>query len=432
MSTTLTMPKLGLTMTEGTVSKWLKKEGDPVTTGETLFVVSTDKITYEVTAERDGVLLKVYIQENGSVPVGGQVAVLGDEGESVEESQTIQATQAEAPAESSKQEIKETGRTVVSSTGKVRATPKARKAAKEKGLDLSAISGSGPEGCIRHKDVVAAIKAGPKTSPMAAKLANEMGVDLGSLGSGRIMKSDVLRAASSKSALQEDSVTPMTTMRKIIAQRMLESTQTIPAVSYEIDLDCTAMIALREKAKPQGAKVGVKVTYNDIIMMACSKALQEHPMCNCSVDMENQSYILHSSVNIGLAVAVEGGLLVPNVKNVQDRSLLEIAAATDDLVSRSRNNQLLPQDMEEGTFTISNLGMFGIKSFTPIINPPESCILAINAMEDRAVVVDGQVTVKTMTTLCMTGDHRSVDGADAAKFLARLRELLESPLLMLL
>ncbi len=428
MSTTLTMPKLGLTMTEGTVSKWLKKEGDAVASGEALFVVSTDKITYEVTAEREGVLLKVYVEENGSVPVGAPVAVIGDQGEAVEDSQPVSGD-APVPAEESKKDQKETERpaTVVSS-GKVKATPKARKTAKEKGIDLRTVVGSGPDGRIKNRDVLA---AGPKASPVAAKMAKDLGVDLSSIDrDGRIMKSDVLSAAAWKP--QEDSVVPMTAMRRIIAQRMLESTQTIPTVTYEMDLDCSAMIALREKAKPSAAKAGAKITYNDIIMMACAKVLVEQPMCNSSVDMEEQRYILHSSVNIGLAVAVEGGLLVPNVKDVQDKSLLEIAASTDELVQRSRENRLLPQDMEGGTFTVSNLGMFGMRSFTPIVNPPESCILAVNAMEDRAVVVDGQVVVRTMTTLCLTADHRSVDGADAAKFLARLKELLESPVLLLL
>nr|WP_321500874.1 dihydrolipoamide acetyltransferase family protein [uncultured Dethiosulfovibrio sp.] len=428
MSTTLTMPKLGLTMTEGTVSKWLKKEGDAVTSGEALFVVSTDKITYEVTAEREGVLLKVYVEENGSVPVGAPVAVIGDQGEAVEDSQPVSG-EAPVPVEESKEDQKETERPATTvSSGKVKATPKARKTAREKGIDLSSVVGSGPDGRIKNRDVLA---AGPKASPVATKMAKDLGVDLGSIDrDGRIMKSDVLIASAGKP--QEDSVVPMTAMRKIIAQRMLESTQTIPTVTYEMDLDCSAMIALREKAKPSAAKAGVKITYNDIIMMACAKVLGEQPMCNSSVDMEGQRYILHSSVNIGLAVAVEGGLLVPNVKDVQDKSLLEIASSTDELVQRSRENRLLPQDMEGGTFTISNLGMFGMRSFTPIVNPPESCILAVNAMEDRAVVVDGQVAVRTMTTLCLTADHRSVDGADAAKFLARLKELLESPVLLLL
>ncbi len=428
MSTTLTMPKLGLTMTEGTVSKWLKKEGDAVTSGEALFVVSTDKITYEVTAEREGVLLKVYVEENGSVPVGAPVAVIGDQGEAVEDSQPVSGD-APVPAEESKEvQIEAERPATTASSDKIKATPKARKTAREKGIDLRTVVGSGPDGRIKNRDVLA---AGPKASPVAAKMAKDLGVDLGSIDrDGRIMKSDVLSAAAGRA--QEDSVVPMTAMRKIIAQRMLESTQTIPTVTYEMDLDCTAMIALREKAKPSAAKAGAKITYNDIIMMACAKVLVEQPMCNSSVDMEGQRYILHSSVNIGLAVAVEGGLLVPNVKDVQDKSLLEIAASTDELVQRSRENRLLPQDMEGGTFTISNLGMFGMTSFTPIVNPPESCILAVNAMEDRAVVVDGQVVVRTMTTLCLTADHRSVDGADAAKFLARLKELLESPVLLLL
>ncbi len=431
MSTTLTMPKLGLTMTEGTVSKWLKKQGDSVSTGEVLFVVSTDKITYEVQAERDGVLLKVYVEENGSVPVGGKVAVLGDQGESVPDETEVGTTETVEKA-SGNAGPSATTKVPSTKTSRLRATPKAKKAARDNGVDLSTLIGTGPDGRIRYKDVMEARERGPKTSPAAAKMAAELGIDPGSIKTdGRVMKSDIA-AAAHLSTKPSDSTIPMTPMRKIIAQRMSESARTIPTVTYDMEVDCSSMIALREKAKTQASKAGIKVTYNDIIMMACARVLMEQPMCNCSVDMDNQSYILHDSVNIGLAVAVEGGLLVPNVKEVQDKSLLEIASATDDLVERSRNNQLLPLDMEGGTFTISNLGMFGMKSFTPIVNPPESCILAVNAMMEKPVVLDGQIVVRTMTTLCLTADHRSVDGADAARFLARLRELLESPMLLLL
>ena len=434
MSTTLTMPKLGLTMTEGTVSKWMKKEGDPVKSGEVLYVVSTDKITYEVQAERDGVLLKVYVDEDGSVPVGADVAVIGDEGESVSDAAPASSEPIASKAET------ETAATVPSkiakplAKGKVRATPKARKTAKEKGVDLSTVVGTGPDGRIKNKDVLEAVKKGPKTSPVAARMAADMGVDLSTVNAdGRIMKADVI-AATGAVVRQEaaDSVVPMSTMRKIIAQRMLESTLTVPTVTYDMEIDCSAMMELRGKVKAAAAESGAKVSYNDIIMMACARVLQEQPMCNCSTDMENMTYIMHSSVNIGLAVAVDGGLLVPNVKDVQDKGLLDIAKGTDDLVARARDNQLMPADMEGGTFTVTNLGMFGVDSFTPIVNPPESCILAVNSMKEKPVVVDGKIEVRTMTTLCLTADHRSVDGADAAKFLARLKELLESPWLLLL
>ncbi|PIE55124.1 MAG: dihydrolipoyllysine succinyltransferase [Dethiosulfovibrio peptidovorans] len=429
MATNIPMPKLGLTMTEGTVSKWIKQEGDPVKTGEVLFVVSTDKITYEVQSERDGVLLKIYVSENQSVPVGANVAAIGEADEVLEPCDG--AAPLQEPSEPTLPTISPEKSGEETNPKGLRATPKARKTAKDLGIDLTTISGSGPEGSIRCKDVITASKRSPKMSPVAAKMAADLGLDPSAIpGTGkRIMKADV--TATGTTAVQcpiGDTIVPMTTMRAIIARRMLESVQTIPAVTYDVELDCTAMINLRKQVKAMGAQI----SYNDVVMMACARALTEYPMCNCSTDMENQSYIMHSSVNIGLAVAIEGGLLVPNVKDVQTKFLLEIATATKDLVDRARSNRLLPQDLEGGTFTITNLGMFGVKSFSPIVNPPESCILAINAMRETPVVVDGAVVVRTITNLCLTADHRSVDGADGAQFLTRVKELLESPMLLLL
>lgn len=432
------MPKLGLTMTEGTVSQWLKAEGDQVSEGENLFVVSTDKITYEVQAECDGFLLKIYVPEDGSVAVGADVAVIGAQGETVEASATEKPQEKREEATPASSEKPSGPAPVMRKEGSVvRATPKARKTSKDNSLDIAAIPGSGPEGRVINRDVMAYMEMTPaeklKVSPTAARMAADMGVDLSSVNSdGRIMKNDVLRSMAPAVEKTEDEIVPMTPMRRIIGERMLGSTQNIPTVTYNMSFDCSAMMDFRKTVKEPAKDAGAKVSYNDIIMLACTKVLQEQPMCNCSTDVENQCYILHKDINIGLAVAVDGGLLVPNVKGTQNMSLQNIAAATDDLVQKTRDNRLLPEDMSGGTFTISNLGMFGVDSFTPIVNPPESCILAVNAIEEKPVVVNGEIVVRPMSVLCLTADHRAVDGADAARFLARLKELLESPLLLLL
>lgn len=438
MATVVTMPKLGLTMTEGTVSQWLKAEGDQVSEGENLFVVSTDKITYEVQAECDGFLLKIYVPENESVAVGADVAVIGAQGESAGAPSSEKPQEKKEEAASPSPEKASASAPVMRKEGSVvRATPKARKTSRDNSLDIASIPGSGPEGRVLNKDVIAYMEMTPaeklKVSPTAARIATDMGVDLTSVDAdGRIMKNDILRSIAPAAQKAEDEIVPMTPMRRIIGERMLESSQTVPSVTFNMSFDCSAMMEFRKTVKEPAKEAGAKVSYNDIIMLACAKVLQEQPMCNCSTDVENQCYILHRDVNIGLAVAVDNGLLVPNVKGTQNMTLQEIAAATDDLVQKTRENRLLPEDMAGGTFTISNLGMFGVDSFTPIVNPPESCILAVNAIVDKPVVVDGEIVVRPMSVLSLTADHRAVDGADGARFLARLKELLESPLLLLL
>jgi len=501
MATYVTMPKLGLTMTEGTVTAWNAGEGDNVKQGQVIATVATDKLTYEVEAPEDGSLLKILVKEGDSVPVGENLAVIGKAGEKVEDSASA-AAEPEPREEEKVEKLEETAeeqkpepekKTAGSvSKGSVKASPLAKKWARIFGLSLEDIAGTGPEGRIVRddvmneavifrasplakkmasenelditeipgtgpggrtvkEDVIRFMEEGrgkPKASPVAVKLAEELGVDLASIEKdGRIMKEDVLAAAGvSEEISKEPEVAetviasestggekrvPLSAMRKIIAERMTQSAQTIPSVVFNVEVDFTEIIAFRNRIKEQVAISGAKLSFNDILMKICSKALTEHPMANASYDKDSSEYILHSDVNIGLAVAVEGGLLVPNVKSVQNKSLQEIASGTDSLVERSRKGSLSMDDMQGGTFTISNLGMFGMHDFTPIINPPEACILAVNAIEEKPVVRDGEIVIKPISNLGLTADHRILDGADAAKFLARIRELIENPYLLL-
>jgi pyruvate dehydrogenase E2 component (dihydrolipoamide acetyltransferase) len=211
---------------------------------------------------------------------------------------------------------------------------------------------------------------------------------------------------------------------------MTLSRATIPSVAYDMDVDFTALAEFRAKVKAEGAKRGVKISYNHILMKICAAAVKDVPLANSSFD--GDAILLHGNVNIGLAVAVDGGLLVPNVKAVQEKSLLEIAEETERLVEQARSGKLALEDMQGGTFTITNLGMFGTKSFTPIVNPPEACILGVNTITEKPVVVDGAVVIRPMSVLSLVADHRILDGAEAARFLARVRELAENPWLLLL
>ncbi len=429
MASPVTMPKLGLTMNTGVVSQWKKKEGEPVRKGEILMVVATDKLTFDVESPSEGVLLKVLVPEGKDVPIGEVLAYIGVAGETV--AGAAPETPAAAPAA---EEKKAAAPSEIRSApaGGIRATPLARKTAREAGVDLALVAGSGPSGRIVRKDVDAAASTGGasvKASPVAAKMAAELGVDMASMRKdGRVMKDDVLRAAAVPEA--EDVRIPLTPMRKVIAERMSLSNATVPSVTYTLEADFSALVAFRNKVKDEASKKGVKISYNHILMKICAVALKELPLANAS--FEGDAIVMHGNVNIGLAVSVEGGLLVPNVKAVQSKSLLRIAEETEQLVEQARNGSLTLDAMQGGTFTITNLGMFGMQSFTPIVNPPEACILGVNAIVEKPVVVNGEIVVRPMSALCLVADHRILDGAEAARFFARIKEFVENPWLLLL
>ncbi|MGI6792577.1 dihydrolipoamide acetyltransferase family protein [Aminivibrio sp.] len=264
-------------------------------------------------------------------------------------------------------------------------------------------------------------------------MAADLGVDITGLETqGRVMKADVATAASQAKPFPgaEDVRIPLTRMRKIIAERMSLSRATIPSVTFNMEADFTALMEFREKIKAEGAKKGVKISYNHILMKICASAVKEVPLANASFD--GDAIVLHGNVNMGIAVSVDGGLLVPNVKAVQAKTLLEVALETEHLVEQARSGKLGLEDMQGGTFTLTNLGMFGMHSFSPIVNPPEACILGVNAIVEKPAVVNGSVVIRPMSVLSLVADHRILDGAEAARFLARIREMVENPWLLLL
>ena len=434
MAYEILMPKLGLTMTEGTVEEWKFREGDYVKKGDALFSVSTDKLTNDVESEAEGVLLKILLPAGETAPCKAVVGYLGQEGESVpggaKPDEGTAAPQTEtAPAAKPAYE-RRSGEPVI-------ASPAAKKLAREKRIELSLVEGTGPKGRITLEDVENFLKAEAekplvKTSPTAAKLAAELGVDTTTLGvEGRVMKADVLAAAESAGVgcVPESNELPpvrVNSLRRSIAANMLNSWHTSPRVVYTMPVDCTAMKALRAQLKARGAAV----SYNHIIMKVAAKALTEFPDMNAR--FADNSLIRYRHVNMGLAVAKNDGLIVPNVKQCEEKSLSEIAQATERLIEAVRSGSITMEDITGGTFTITNLGNYGVTYFSPIINQPELAILGVCAMADTPVVRDGEVVVRPMMNLCLSADHRVIDGVMGAAFLKRVCELLENPCLLLL
>ncbi len=438
MATPVTMPKLGLTMNSGTISRWNRQEGEPIGKGELLMTVATDKLTFEVESPAEGTVLKIVVPEGRDVPVGEILAYIGQPGESIDDTIAAGADPRKKKIEQGPEDRKPAVSVEkISGPSGLRATPLARKMARESGIDISQVPGSGPGGRIVRKDVDAFVvspsRGKTKASPTAEKMAADLGVDITGLETqGRVMKADVATAASQAKPFPgaEDVRIPLTRMRKIIAERMSLSRATIPSVTFNMEADFTALMEFREKIKAEGAKKGVKISYNHILMKICASAVKEVPLANASFD--GDAIVLHGNVNMGIAVSVDGGLLVPNVKAVQAKTLLEVALETEHLVEQARSGKLGLEDMQGGTFTLTNLGMFGMHSFSPIVNPPEACILGVNAIVEKPAVVNGSVVIRPMSVLSLVADHRILDGAEAARFLARIREMVENPWLLLL
>lgn len=453
MAQEVLMPKLGLTMTEGTIEEWKYKEGDSVKKGDILFSVATDKLTNDVEAEVDGVLLKILLPEGETAPCKAVIAYIGEAGEVIAAGNaSAESTAAQAPASSAAAVPAKTPAVTRDPGAPVLASPAAKKLAKEKGVDLALIAGTGPKGRITLEDVEAYLTAPKadesaaevKTSPLAAKLAEELGVDVSKIQTdGRVMKADVLTAAGVCTAAPAAEAAPaistgdndeapvkVNPLRRSIAANMTNSWHTSPRVTYTFAVDVTAMKALRAKLKDSLKEQGIKLTYNHILMKVVAKALMEFPDVNAS--FADNMLTRHKHVNMGLAVAKGDGLIVPNVKNADSKSLAEIAKETEALIEATRSGKIDMKDMTGGTFTISSLGPYGVRSFSPIINQPELAILGVCDIVDTPIVCNGEIVIRPMMNLCLTADHRVVDGVMASKFMKRVVELLENLYLLLI
>ena len=442
MAKVVVMPKMGLTMTEGTVSKWLKKIGDEVKEGEPFFEAETDKLTNTIEATASGVVRHFFVEEGTTVPVLEKVAIIADAGEDIS-ALLGDAAPAAAPEAAAAPAAAAPAAPVRAPGERIVAAPAAKKLAKELGIDLALVPGTGPNGRITLDDVknwkpapaAPAVEEEPKkkASPLAAAVAKDLGIDLEKVeAKDRVLAEDILRflentreKAEEKEEAPREELVPMNGMRKAIARNMLNSVQTSPTVTMNLSVDMTAMKAYREQLKSQE----IKVSYTDLLVKFVSKALLEYPLVNCSVE-DNKIRYKHY-VNMGVAVALDNGLLVPNIPDADKKSLTEISAEVKELAKQAREGSLPMDRLKGGTFTITNLGMYGVESFTPIINQPEVAILGVTTIEDRAVVRGGEIVIRPMMTLSLTVDHRVIDGSVGASFLQRVKNLLENPALML-
>ncbi|HLY87204.1 MAG TPA: dihydrolipoamide acetyltransferase family protein [Gaiellaceae bacterium] len=401
MATEVILPRLGQGMESGTIVRWLKSEGEPVAKGEPLFELDTDKVTQEVEAEASGVLLKIAVSA-GEVPVGETVAFIGEAGEDVPEVAGIApASPAPVEARNSLLQAKEEPAPVAtpSGNGRIKASPLARRLARERGIDLATLRGTGPEGRIVADDVSGA-EAGTTVEAAASN--------------------SLLQAAPVPSGQVER--VPLTNIRRTIARRLTEAWQ-IPVFQLQASADMTRVNALVARLRERDPDVRITVT--DVLTKVCAQALMRHREVNA--EFTEEAILIHPSANVGLAVAAPQGLVVPVIHGAERLSVVEIAHVRADLVGRARENKLRAEDLEGGTFTISNLGMFAVQSFTAVLNPPQAAIVAVGATEDRVVPVAGGTAVRPMVTLTGTFDHRAVDGAPAAAFVQSLKESLEDP-----
>ena len=395
MATEVILPRLGQGMEAGTIVRWLKSEGDAVAKGEALFELDTDKVTQEVEAETSGVLLKIAVAE-GEVAVGKTVAFIGKAGEDVP---VVAAEPVKAPepvaeaAPDPEPAAAPVEQPAPSTNGRIKASPLARRLARERGIELGALRGTGPEGRIVAEDV--------ERAEVGATVVHEPA------------------RAIPAGAVEE---VPLTNIRKTIARRLTEAWQ-IPVFQLQASADMTRANALVAKLRERDPDVRITVT--DILTKVCAAALMRHREVNA--EFTEDAILLHPSANVGIAVAAPQGLVVPVIRAAQMLSLSAIAGARADLVGRARDNKLRADDLEGGTFTISNLGMYAVESFTAVLNPPQAAIVAVGATVDKVVAVGGELAVRPMLTLTATFDHRAVDGAPAAAFLQTLKESLEDP-----
>lgn len=411
------MPQLGLTMEEGTVSQWIKHEGDAVKVGDVILEITTDKLTNEVVSEFEGTLLKIVAQEGEDIPVKGLLAYIGQPGEAVGGAAPA-AAPAAAPVEAAPTAAPAAAPTPVAVGGKrIRISPLARKTAAKLGVDYSAIAGTGPSGRIVVKDILAAAEA-QKAAPVVA-------------AAPAVAPAPAAKPAAPKTGLElmeGDKVVKLAGMRKVVSERMWASHNEIPPVTQNIKVDVTELMKFR---KTLMAMTGKKYSVNDLILKATAKCLRAHP--EMLVSLDGNQIIQRAHVNLGMAVALDNGLIVPVIRDADKMGLDELSATAKDLATRAKENKLGADEYKGSTFSVSNLGMFGIETFTPIINQPDAAILGVCAVQDElALDDDGNVVKKQVMRLSVTLDHRLLDGAVVAKFQMDLRDLLQTPMNILL
>ena len=425
MAEVITMPRLSDTMTEGVIVVWHKKVGDNIEVGDILADVETDKATMELEAYNDGKLLHIGVEAGQTIPIDTLIAVIGQDGEDI--SGVLSGSESSAKEEAVKEEVELTtvsepvkessnaldtsasaaGAVVsnVAANGRLKASPLARKLAEDAGIDISLVKGSGEEGRIIKRDIENAIESGVASSASPVHETITLPTVVGQ---------------------EQYSEQPVSQMRKTIAKRLAESKFTAPHFYLKVTVDMDKAISARKQMNEVSP---VKLSFNDMVVKASAMALKQHPTINSS--WQGDSIRTNEHVNIGVAVAVTDGLLVPVVRFADTKTLSHISAETKEFATKAKNKALQPQDWEGSTFTISNLGMFGIDEFTAIINTPDACILAVGGINQVPVVKNGEIVPGNQMKLTLSCDHRVVDGASGAQFLNTLKGLLEDPVKML-
>lgn len=415
MAFEIKMPQLGLTMEEGTVAQWLKQEGDTVKKGDVLLEITTDKLTSEIESEADGVLLKIVAKEGEDVPVKGLLGYIGEAGETIGDDAPAAAPAAAAPAPAETPVAAPAPAPAAKADGsRIRISPLARKTAAKLGVDYQNLTGSGPSGRIVQKDILAAAEAAKQQPAPAAEAPAAAPVPEVKSGELELMDGD--------------EVVKLAGMRKVVAERMAKSAREIPTVTQNVKIDVTKLVAFRKQINET---TGQKFSMNDFILKAVANALRANPHILVSID--GNQIIKRAHVNLGMAVALDDGLIVPVIRDADKLSLSQISATAKDLAVRARENKLAMDEYKGSTFTISNLGMFGVETFDPIINQPDAGILGVCAVQDELDMDDeGTIFKKQVMRISFTFDHRLIDGAVAAKFELAIKELLEDPMRILL
>ena len=457
MATSVVMPQLGYDMREGTVVRWIKQEGDEVVANEVIAEIETDKAVVEFKPTTGGVLRRIVAGEGEAVPVGQLIAVIGDADEALPDDLAGPSTAPEAEPEAAPAAPPAPAPAAADApAGEVRASPIARRLARERGVDLARIAGTGPGGRVVEADVLAAADAARAAaeagrilaSPLARRLARENSLDLegvrGSGPGGRIVEADVNAAVAARAAAPEPAPTSapepgaalegaeraeLSRMRQAIARVTSDSKQQAPHFYVAVDVDMTAAMALRRDINdelPSSSRVSV----NDLIVKASALAIGKHPKFNSFFRGDHLQ--MNPSINVGIAIALESGLIVPGIPECENRTLAQIAAASRDLINRANNGTLQAEEYAGTTYSVSNLGMFDVDSFTAIIFPPHAAILAVGAVKEQPVARDGQLAIAEMMKATLSVDHRVADGAEAAQFLMEIKRLLEKPVSLLL
>jgi pyruvate dehydrogenase E2 component (dihydrolipoamide acetyltransferase) len=436
----VTLPRLGQGMESGTIVRWLKAEGDKVEKGEPLYELDTEKVTQEVESDASGVVLKILAGEGEEIEVGKPVAVIGEEGEDISSESDDSSEEAATDGDGNGDADEDAAAEVAEDEPKEEGDPAEREDERERGREARADSDGKPEQAKQAEPVEQPAVSGRrvKASPLARRLAKERGLELSSLKGtgpeGRIVAEDVERAAAQPGwaaeapASAEVEVVQLSSMRKTIARRMTEAWET-PHFQIAMTVDMRAAMRLRELLVERTQEGAARPTFSDVLTKACAMALLRHRDRNAH--FAGTEVHIFPTANIGIAVAVPHGLVVPVIRNCERKSIAELAAARADLVERTRAGKLAQGDLEDGTFTISNLGMYGVDRFVAVLNPPQAGILAVGAIQERPVVEDGELVARPVMELTLSCDHRSVDGATASEFLGTVKAFLEEPGLML-